>query len=175
MEVLKKELERFAKIIVDRSDIMNQGQGGAGVYSETVDRININTAETLEIIGKTYIMTTYPEADNHWTEEWFKKVIDTIKDADDKFKKSFKEFKVGENKVEDLVIGEANTYNINGKIVPASYKCNDPSPSNQYAGYLVKFYDPDNRTDTIELVVSHSEVDTIKLIEKAFDCVFLPF
>ena len=162
--LMSQELERFAKIIVDRADIMNQGQGGAGKYDKIIDSINIKTAETLEIIGKTYLMTTNPEADNHWTEEWFKKVINTIK-----------EFKVGENKVEGLKIGEANVFNINGRIVPASYKCNDPEPSNQYAGYLVKFYDPDNPIEIIEIVVNYKDGSMIELIEKAFDCVFLKF
>lgn len=50
MENLNKELDRLAKLIVDRAEKMNLGEGGSNIYKESVDRVNIKSAEALGII-----------------------------------------------------------------------------------------------------------------------------
>ena len=53
MENLNKELDRLAKLIVDRAEKMNLGEGGSNIYKESVDRVNIKSAEALAIIANT--------------------------------------------------------------------------------------------------------------------------
>ena len=57
MENLNKELDRLAKLIVDRAEKMNQGEGGTSIYEESVDRVNIKSAEALAIIANTKALT----------------------------------------------------------------------------------------------------------------------
>ena len=62
MENSNKELDKLAKLIVDRAEKMNQGEGGTGIYKESVDRVNIKSAEALAIITKTKALISVIES-----------------------------------------------------------------------------------------------------------------
>lgn len=104
---------------------------------------------------------------------------------DEEFDKAQNEFKAGENKidirtkeessVEKSDDGEVVSYNIKGQVIPKGYQCKDPYPSTEFKGYMVKFFDPEGEGESIEIKIFHQDAIERRLIEKEFNCCFLPF